>query len=51
MDLARARKRALVAEFFDILLEDREPITMGEHARRAAAALDGLLRLEPVFDH
>lgn len=49
MDLPRARKLALVDEFFDLLLASREPITMGEHARRATASQQELRRLTPVF--
>ncbi|MEX0897310.1 MAG: polysaccharide deacetylase family protein [Steroidobacteraceae bacterium] len=49
MDLPRARKLALVDEFFDMLLARWEPITMAEHARRAAAGRQELRRLTPVF--
>ncbi len=49
MDLPRARKLTLVDEFFDLLLACREPITMGEHARRAAARQQELRKLAPVF--
>ena len=49
MDLPRARKLALVDEFFDLLLAKREPITMGEHARRATASQQELRSLMPVF--
>jgi hypothetical protein len=50
MDLPRARKLALVDQFFELLLAEWEPITMGEHARRAAGLESGLRRLAPVFD-
>jgi hypothetical protein len=50
MDLPSARKLALVDEFFDLLLADWEPVTMAEHARRAASGPGELIRLEPVFD-
>jgi hypothetical protein len=49
MDIARERKLAIVAELFDILAAERELVTMGEHARRAAAASDALPTLTPVF--
>jgi len=49
MDLSRARKLALVDEFFEMLLRGWEPVTMGEHARRAAAPGQGLSTLVPTF--
>ncbi len=49
MDLPRARKLALVGEFFDILTAHWEPVTMGEHARRVAASQSVLRRLTPVL--
>jgi peptidoglycan/xylan/chitin deacetylase (PgdA/CDA1 family) len=49
MDLARERKLAIVAELFEILLADREMVTMSEHARRVAADRDALPTLMPVF--
>ncbi len=49
MDLPRARKLALVAELFDILLARVETVTMREHARRATAGEQKLATLEPVF--
>jgi hypothetical protein len=49
MDIARAEKRAIVAELFDILAAKRELVTMGEHARRAGAVRDALPTLAPVF--
>jgi hypothetical protein len=33
-----------------MLLAGWEPVTMGEHARRASGREGGLPRLEPVFD-
>ena len=50
MDLPRARKLALVDEFFDTLLAHWEPVTMGEHARRAAASQTELRRLPPLLN-
>jgi peptidoglycan-N-acetylglucosamine deacetylase len=50
MDLPRARKLALVDEFFDMLLEHWEPVTMGEHARRVAASQIELRRLPPLLN-
>ena len=49
MDLPRARKLALVDEFFTMLLRDWEPVTMGEHARRAVSTGKALPTLTPVF--
>jgi hypothetical protein len=49
MDVQRGRKLKIVAELFDILSASRELVTMGEHARRAGAARDGLPTLAPVF--
>ena len=49
MDLTRARKLALVAEFFEMLLAEWEPVTMGEHARRASAHGSKLPSLVPTF--
>ena len=49
MDIERGRKLEIVAELFDILAASRELVTMGEHARRATAARDGLPTLTPVF--
>ena len=49
MDMARERKLAILAELFDILSARRETITMGEHAKRAAASRDALRTLTPVF--
>jgi len=50
MDLTRARKLALVSEFFEMLLAGWEPVTMGEHARRASSCKGGLPQLAPVFN-
>ena len=49
MDLARDRKLEIMGELFDILVARHEIVTMGEHARRAGAARDGLRTLTPVF--
>jgi hypothetical protein len=49
MDLPRERKLAIVAELFDILLERREPVTMAEHAHRAAADQKARRTLTPAF--
>jgi peptidoglycan/xylan/chitin deacetylase (PgdA/CDA1 family) len=49
MDLSRERKLAIVGELFDILAAKYETVTMGEHARRAAASRDTLRTLTPVF--
>ncbi|MGH8204052.1 MAG: polysaccharide deacetylase family protein, partial [Steroidobacteraceae bacterium] len=49
MDVDRGRKLEIVAELFDILQARRELVTMGEHARRAAAAREELRTLTPVF--
>ena len=49
MDLARERKLEIMGELFDILVARHEIVTMGEHARRAGAAGDGLRTLTPVF--
>jgi hypothetical protein len=49
MSLSRARKLALVDEFFDLLLKEWEPVTMGEHARRAGGQRGGLRTLVPSF--
>jgi hypothetical protein len=49
MDIARERKLEIVAGLFDILLARCEPVTMGEHARRAAADRGALRTLSPVF--
>jgi hypothetical protein len=49
MDLSRDRKLAIVGELFDILAAKYETVTMGEHARRAAASRDTLRTLTPVF--
>ena len=49
MDLSRARKLAFVDEFFTMLLRDWEPVTMGEHARRAVSTGKALPTLAPVF--
>jgi hypothetical protein len=49
MDLPRERKLGFVAELFDILLAEREPVTMGEHARRAVTGRQSLRSLTPVF--
>jgi peptidoglycan/xylan/chitin deacetylase (PgdA/CDA1 family) len=48
MDLARKRKLAIVSELFAILTANHEPVTMGEHARRAAAR-DALPTFAPAF--
>jgi hypothetical protein len=49
MDFARDRKLAIVSELFDILAAKHEMVTMGEHARRAAASRDALPTLTPAF--
>jgi hypothetical protein len=49
MDIERGRKLEIVGELFDILAARRDLVTMGEHARRAGAARDGLRTLTPVF--
>jgi peptidoglycan/xylan/chitin deacetylase (PgdA/CDA1 family) len=49
MDIARERKLAILAELFDILAAKYETVTMGEHAKRAAASRDLLRTLTPVF--
>ncbi len=49
MDLPRARKLALVDQFFDILMSHWEPVTMGEHARRASVGQTQLRCLAPVL--
>src|SRR5688572_10938032 len=49
MDLERGRKLEIVAGLFEILAARRELVTMGEHARRAAAAGEQLRSLTPVF--
>jgi peptidoglycan-N-acetylglucosamine deacetylase len=49
MDVERGRKLEIVSGVFDILVADRELVTMGEHARRADATGDGLPTLTPVF--
>jgi hypothetical protein len=49
MSLSRARKLALVDEFFDLLLEELEPVTMGEHARRAGGQRGELRTIVPSF--
>ncbi len=49
MDLSREHKLAIVGELFDILSARYETVTMGEHARRAAAGRDSLRTLTPVF--
>ena len=49
MDIPRGLKLEIVAELFDILAADRELVTMGEHARRAALACDRLPTLAPAF--
>ena len=49
MDLPRERKLAIMAELFDILVARHEIVTMGEHARRAAAASDRLRTFAPAF--
>ncbi len=49
MGLSRARKLALVAEFFEMIMEDWEPVTMGEHARRVATGSCELRHLTPAL--
>ncbi|HEY8266011.1 MAG TPA: polysaccharide deacetylase family protein [Steroidobacteraceae bacterium] len=49
MDLARAEKLAIVSDLFAILMASHETVTMGEHARRAAAGRKALPTLTPVF--
>lgn len=49
MDLPAARKLEMMAGFVDLLLERFEPVTMGEHARRAREGEARLRSLEPVF--
>jgi hypothetical protein len=49
MDLALERKLAIMAELFDILAARHEIVTMGEHARRAAADSGRLPTLNPAF--
>ncbi|MGH8250854.1 MAG: polysaccharide deacetylase family protein [Steroidobacteraceae bacterium] len=49
MDLPAARKLAMLAELFDILLARFEAVTMGEHASRVVADQRQLRTLEPVF--
>lgn len=49
MDIPRERKLEIVGELFDILAAGRELVTMGEHARRAAASGGGLPTLAPAF--
>jgi peptidoglycan/xylan/chitin deacetylase (PgdA/CDA1 family) len=49
MNIARERKLAMVSDLFKILTAKHEPVTMGEHARRAAAARYALPTLAPVF--
>ncbi len=49
MDIERRRKLEIVGELFDILGRGRDLVTMGEHARRAAAARGELRTLTPVF--
>jgi hypothetical protein len=49
MDLARDQKLAIVSDLFAILTASHETVTMGEHARRAAAGREALPTLTPVF--
>ncbi len=49
MGITRERKLAIVSDLFGILSAKHETITMGEHARRAAAARYALPTLAPVF--
>jgi peptidoglycan/xylan/chitin deacetylase (PgdA/CDA1 family) len=49
MELPRERKLGIVGELFDILLARCEVVTMGEHARRAAADGAALRTLAPAF--
>ena len=49
MDFARDEKLEIVGELFDIVAARRELVTMGEHARRAAAGSADLPTLTPVF--
>jgi peptidoglycan/xylan/chitin deacetylase (PgdA/CDA1 family) len=49
MDLARDEKLAIVSDLFAILMASHETVTMGEHARRAAAGRKALPTLTPVF--
>ena len=49
MDLALDRKLAIVSDLFAILTASHETVTMGEHARRAAASHEALPTLTPVF--
>jgi hypothetical protein len=49
MDLARDQKLAIVSDLFAILMASHETVTMGEHARRAAAGRKALPTLTPVF--
>jgi peptidoglycan-N-acetylglucosamine deacetylase len=49
MAMARERKLDIVAELFDILCARYETITMGEHAKRAAAGHEPLRTLTPAF--
>ena len=49
MDLALDKKLAIVSDLFAILTASHETVTMGEHARRAAASHKALPTLTPVF--
>lgn len=49
MDIARERKLEIVSDLLEILAAKHETVTMGEHARRAAATRDALPTLAPVF--
>ena len=49
MDITRGRKLGIVSDLLEILTAKHEAITVGEHARRAAAVRAELPTLAPVF--